>query len=71
MFGFLFGIFKGYVFAVCIFVIADKFDLYKKLDISTNNSVFFPLVEWGGGLLIDNFPSQKDFEKTKEKIENI
>jgi len=68
IFGFFFGIFKGYVFAVCIFVIADKFDLYKKLDISTNNSVFFPLVEWGGGLLIDNFPSQKDFEKTKELL---
>ena len=71
IFGFFFGVFKGYVFAVCIFVIADKFDLYKKLDLSINNSVFFPSVELGSRLLIDNFPSQKDFEKTKEKIENI
>jgi membrane protein required for colicin V production len=55
IFGFFFGIFKGYVFVVCIFVIADKFELYKKFDLSTNNSVFFPSVEWGRKLLIDNF----------------
>ena len=35
IFGFFFGIFKGYVFVVCIFVIADKFELYKKFDLST------------------------------------
>ena len=71
IFGFFFGIFKGYAFVVCIFVIADKFELYKKFDLSTNNSVFFPSVEWGGGLLIDNFPNKDDFENTKEKIEKI
>ena len=71
IFGFFFGIFKGYVFVVCIFVIGDKFDIYEKFNLSTNNSVFFPSVEWGSGLLIDNFPSKKDFENTKEKIEKI
>ena len=71
IFGFFFGIFKGYIFAVCIFVIADKFDLYKKWNISTSNSIFFSSVEWGSKLLIDNFPSEKDFDKTKEKIEKI
>jgi len=71
IFGFFFGIFKGYVFVVCIFVVADKFELYKKFDLSTNNSVFFPSVEWGSGLLIDNFPNKEDFENTKEKIEKI
>ena len=71
IFGFFFGIFKGYVFMVCIFVIADKFELYEKFDLSTNNSVFFPSVEWGSGLLIDNFPNKEDFENTKEKIEKI
>ena len=71
IFGFFFGIFKGYVFAVCIFVIADKFDLYEKFSLSTSNSVFFSSVEWGSGLLIDNFSSKKDFENTKEKIEKI
>ena len=71
IFGFFFGIFKGYVFVVCIFVIADKFELYKKFDLSTNNSVFFPSVEWGSSLLIDNFPNKEDFENTKEEIEKI
>ena len=56
---------------VCIFAIADKFELYKKFDLSTNNSVFFPSVEWWSSLLIDNFPNKEDFENTKEKIEKI
>jgi membrane protein required for colicin V production len=71
IFGLFFGIFKGYIFAVCIFVIADKFDFIKRWDISTKNSIFFPSIEWGSKLLIDNFPNQKDFEKTKENIEKI
>ena len=71
IFGFFFGIFKGFVFAVCVFVITDKFNLYKKFDLSTNNSIFFPSVVWGSSLLINNFPSKKDFENTKEKIEKI
>ena len=71
IFGFFFGFFKGYIFAVCIFIIGDKFDLYKKFDLSTSNSIFFPSVEWGSRLLIDNFPSKKDFKKTKEEIEKI
>ena len=44
---------------------------YKKFDLSTDNSFFFPSVEWGSGLLIDNFPNKEDFENTKEKIEKI
>tara|TARA_Y100000590_G_scaffold298744_1_gene336797 strand:- start:7522 stop:8067 length:546 start_codon:yes stop_codon:yes gene_type:complete len=71
IFGFFFGIFKGYVFAVCIFAITDKFDLYNKFDLSTENSIFFPSVKWGSGLLIENFPNKKDLENTKEKIEKI
>ena len=71
IFGWFFGIFKGYVFAVCIFAITDKFDLYNKFDLSTDNSIFFSSVEWGSGLLINNFPSKKDLENTKEEIEKI
>ena len=71
IFGFFFGIFKGFVFSVCIFAITDKFDLYNKFDLSTENSIFFPSVQWGSGLLIENFPNKKDLENTKEKIEKI
>ena len=71
IFGFFFGIFKGYVFFVCIFSIVNWFYSYEKWDMSLDNSYFFPKVEWGSKILIDNFPGEKDFENTKEKIEKI
>jgi len=71
IFGLFFGIAKGYIFAVCIFAIANWFYSYEKWDISLNDSYFFPKVEWGSMWLIDKFPDQRDFENTKEKIEQI
>mgnify|MGYP001470126979 CR=1 FL=1 len=71
IFGFFFGIFKGYVFTVCIFSIVSWFYSYEKWDISLNDSYFFPKVEWGSMWLIDKFPDQRDLEDTKEKIEQI
>ena len=71
IFGFFFGIVKGYIFAVCIFSIVNWFYSYEKWDISLNDSYFFPKVEWGSMWLIDKFPNQRDFKDTKEKIEQI
>ena len=71
IFGLFFGIAKGYIFAVCIFSIVNWFYSYEKWDISLNDSYFFPKVEWGSMWLIDKFPDQRDFENTKEKIEEI
>ena len=70
-FGFFFGIFKGYVFVVCVFSILNWFYSYEKWDISIEQSYFFPVVKKGGELLIDEFPSEQDLENTKEKIEKI
>jgi len=71
IFGFFFGIFKGYVFAVCIFSIVNWFYSYEKWDMSLKNSYFFPITEKGSKLLIEEFPNSKDIENTKEKIEKI
>tara|TARA_B100002052_G_scaffold83503_1_gene76679 strand:+ start:291 stop:836 length:546 start_codon:yes stop_codon:yes gene_type:complete len=71
IFGFFFGIFKGYVFTVCIFSIVSWFYSYEKWDISLNNALFFPIVKQGSTLLIEEFPSEKDLENTKDKIEKI
>ena len=70
-FGFFFGIFKGYVFAVCLFVVANWFYSYEKWDMSLNKSLSFPLVEKGSKLLIEEFPSGDDIKETKEEIEKI
>ena len=42
-FGMLFGIFKGYVFIVCIFSMVNWFYSYEKWDINLANSYFFAI----------------------------
>jgi membrane protein required for colicin V production len=71
IFGFFFGIFKGYIFAVCIFSIINWFYSYEKWDMSLKNSYFFSITEKGSRLLINEFPSRKEIENTKEKIKEI
>ena len=70
-FGLVFGIFKGYVFIVCIFSIVNWFYSYEKWDMSLKNSYFFSITEKGSKLLIEEFPERKDLEDTKKEIENI
>ena len=71
VFGFFFGIFKGYIFVVCIFSILNWFYSYEKWDMSLKESYFFPITERGSKLLIEEFPGKQDIEKTKEEIEKI
>jgi len=71
IFGFFFGIFKGYIFAVCIFSIVNWFYSYEKWDMSLKNSHFFSITKKGSELLINEFPDRKEIENTKEKIEEI
>ena len=71
VFGFFFGIFKGYVFIVCIFSILNWFYPYEKWDMSIDKSYFFPITEKGSSLLIEEFPKKQEIEDTKKEIENI
>ena len=71
IFGFFFGIFKGYIFFVCIFSIVNWFYSYEKWDMSLKNSYFFSITEKGSRLLIEEFPEKKDLEDTKKEIEKI
>jgi len=70
-FGFLFGIFKGYVVTVCLFCILNWFYPYEKWGIATTNAFSFAVVKKGSDLLINEFPNYKDIIKTKKKIEKI
>ena len=70
-FGFLFGIFKGYLVAVCIFSIFNWFYPYQNWGISVDKSFSFKFINNGSKVLIDEFPSSDDFLDTKEKIEKI
>ena len=70
-FGILFGIFKGYVVAVCIFSILNWFYPFKNWGISVEDAISFNLINKGSEILIEEFPSSEDFIDTKEKIEQI
>ena len=70
-FGFLFGIFKGYIVAVCIFSILNWFYPYNNWGISAEDAISFNLINKGSKILIDEFPSSEEFIDTKEQIEKI
>ena len=70
-FGFVFGIFKGYVVAVCVFSILNWFYPFKNWGISVEKAVTFNLINNGSKILVDEFPTNEDFIDTKEKIEKI
>ena len=71
VFGFLFGFFKGYIVAVCLFSILNWFYHYENWGISAGDAFFFEIINKGSKVLIKEFPSSEDFIDTKEKIEKI
>ena len=71
IFGMLFGFFKGYVVSVCIFSILNWFYPFQNWGISAEDAITFNLINKGSEILIEEFPSSKDFIDTKEQIENI
>ena len=70
-FGILFGIFKGYVVAVCFFSLLNWFYPYEKWGMLTTKAFSFNIVKKGSDLFIEEFPNYKDIINTKEKIEKI
>ena len=71
VFGLLFGFFKGYIVCVCLFSILNWFYPYQNWGISAEDAISFNLISKGSDVLINEFPSNKDFIDTKEKIEKI
>ena len=70
-FGVFFGLFKGYVVAICFFSLLNWFYSYEKWSISTTSAFSFNIVKKGSDLLIEEFPDYIDIINTKEEIEKI
>ena len=70
-FGFLFGFVRSYVIVVCIFTTINIIYNHKKWPINLNKSYTFPLVEIGSNYLIKEFPDKKQYEKTKDKVQEL
>ena len=70
-FGLLFGFFKGYIVAVCLFSLLNWFYPYQNWGISAESAISFNFVKKGSEILIEEFPSNEDLIDTKDKIEKI
>ena len=69
IFGFFFGFIRSYIIAVCIFSAAHIVYNYDKWPINTEKSFIFPYLEKGSNYLLKEFPNEKTYQDSKEKIE--
>ena len=71
VFGFFFGFIRGYIICVCIFSTVNIFYNYKNWPLGINKSLAFPYVKKGSNYLIKEFPNEKKYKESKEKIEDL
>ena len=71
VFGFFFGFLRGYIICVCIFSTVNIFYNYTNWPLNTKTSWTFPYVQKGSNYLIKEFPNEKKYKESKEKIEDI
>ena len=70
-FGFFFGFIKAYIIAVCIFSGIHIVYNYDKWPLNNDQSYIFPYLEKGSNYLIKEFPNEKTYQDSKEKIEEL
>ena len=71
VFGFFFGFLTSYAIVVCIFSTINIIYNYEKWPINIDKSISFEWVAKGSSYLIKEFPSQKEHDDAKQKIENL
>jgi len=71
MFGFFFGFIKAYIIAVCIFSGIHIVYNYDKWPLNNDQSYVFPYLEKGSNYLIKEFPNEKTYQDSKEKIKEL
>jgi membrane protein required for colicin V production len=71
VFGFFFGFLRSYIICICIFSTITIVYNYNKWPMNLDESLTFPYVKKGSNYLIKEFPDEKNYEKTKEKIEEL
>ena len=71
IFGFFFGFVRSYIISICIFSGAHIVYNYDKWPINLNKSYIFPYLEKGSNYLLKEFPNEKKYKDSKEKIEEL
>ena len=70
-FGFFFGFIRAYIISVCIFSGVHIVYNYDKWPINFDKSYVFPYLEKGSNYLIKEFPNEKTYQESKEKIKEL
>ena len=70
-FGFFFGFIKAYIVSVCVFAGIHFVYNYDKWPINLKQSYIFPYLEKGSNYLIKEFPNEKTYQDSKEKIKEL
>ena len=71
LFGFFFGFLRAYIISVCIFSGIHIVYNYDKWPINVDKSYTFPYLEKGSNYLLKEFPDEKTYQESKEKIEEL
>ena len=71
IFGFFFGFIRAYIVSICIFSGVHIVYNYDKWPINLNKSYIFPYIEKGSNYLLKEFPNEKTYQNSKEKIEEL
>jgi membrane protein required for colicin V production len=71
VFGFFFGFIRAYIISVCLFSGIHIVYNSDKWPLNTDKSYTFPYLEKGSNYLIKEFPNEKTYQDSKEKIEEL
>ena len=71
VFGFFFGFIRAYIITICIFSGVHIVYNYDKWPINLDKSYIFPYLEKGSNYLLKEFPNEKTYQNSKEKIEEL
>jgi len=71
VFGFFFGFLRAYIISVCIFSGIHIVYNYDKWPINVDKSYIFPYLEKGSNYLLKEFPDEKTYKDSKEKIKEL
>ena len=71
VFGFFFGFIRAYIISICIFSGVHIVYNHDKWPINLNKSYIFPYLEKGSNYLLKEFPNEKTYQDSKEKIEEL
>ena len=71
VFGFFFGFIRAYIISIFLFSGVHIVYNYDKWPINYDKSYIFPYLEKGSNYLIKEFPNEKTYQDSKEKIEEL